>query len=186
MDNYFECNRYPVLFMNRRKQADEAIPAMELLVEAEPMNTLLVYRCLLMRLLELKVFVDSTFISLLIVDFYNDTLPSKPFSLKISSSDEDANWLMNYRNRILTGPHDELKNHLEREHVLKEAMVKERIYFENILIHPIKIKINYTTSRLTRKINHELFKTRHMKVRNVLSTYLDVLSLYLLSYLSLS
>ena len=165
IDNYFEYNEYPVLLSDDRREESQHMPLFEAFVEAEYVGDQTVFRSLLARLLEIKLYIDASSVQLFIVDFFLDTLPqwTDIESNKIIDSKE-------YRETIM--PHK-----MNAEEVLRKIRLKEKVYIENLVIHPLKVTISFTSSPVPRNFDGGVLDTQLLKlIRSVgvITTFSDV------------
>ena len=165
IDNYFEFNEYPVLLSDDRREESLNMPLLEAFIEAETVSDQTVFRSLLARLLEVKLYVDASSVQLFIVDFYLHILPewTDIGSTKVTDCKE-------YRETIM-------KHELLAEEVLTKVRLKEKVYIENLVIHPLKVSVSFTSTRVPRKFEGGVLDTQLVNlIRSVgvISTFSDV------------
>ena len=165
IDNYLEFNEFPVLLSDDRREESLNMPLLEVFVEAENISDQTVFRSLLARLLEVKLYIDASSVQLFIVDFYLDILPQ--WTDFESTRVVDCN---EYREAIMH--HD-----MNAEKVLRKVRLKEKVYIENLVIHPLKVSVSFTSSPVHRKFDGGVLDTQLLNlIRSigVITTFSDV------------
>lgn len=165
VDNYLEFNEYPVLLSDDRREESANMPLLEAFIEAETVSDQTVYRSLLARLLEVKVNIDASSLQLFVLDFYLDTLPDWTGMMSTKVTDCKA-----YRVALT---HYEFN----AEELSNKAKFKEKIYIENLVIHPLKVSLSFTSTPVQRRFDGGILDAHWLKIIRsvgVITTFSDV------------
>lgn len=151
-DCFFDCNAYPVLLYSGHVTSDAgAMPAFEVFAEVEQVGTQSVYRSILMRLLEVTLRVDASAVQQFLVDFVEDTEPSVD-SRKALNDEELRAWVVLARQGVFGDEASGTASEADVRRVLGAARQTDKMYIENMVIHPVKLTVSFTTTPLVREL----------------------------------
>ncbi len=182
VDNYSETAIHPVLLHDLKdsasssseetgnnegtKAADKPLLQLTLIKEDSGPSTMPIVKYMVCRMLPMSFQVDSASIQLLYTDLLNDL---KYVSREQSMASASPNCWMDEQNRFLLSA--------ERQQVLDVYNCKARtqtskIYFEHLIIHPIKITITFVQAPFPRKGTSNI--TLHSTAMNIITSLAGV------------
>jgi hypothetical protein len=148
-------------------------------VKDTPVNTVTpIFRYLALKMLELKVALDSSTIQIYLLDLHNDVMTVLETRDQALAIERPEKWIDKYNTSVVTAikgiastgtdvvskgsPNRPKKVSISSAQVTKKKveLQKSKIYIENLILHPLKINVTFAPTPFPRSASENILATR--------------------------
>jgi hypothetical protein len=112
------------------------------------------FKYLAVRVLEIKVAVDTSTLQLYFLDLHNDLIGESVEQVLATAN--PSRWINNFNSRTVVGDDTVMLVNVPRAQ--RHASV-QRMYIEEFVIHPIKVRLSYTHTSFPRDASEDIFSS---------------------------